>query len=410
MTRAARRLHVVQSAVSQAIKRLEQEYGLQLLERRSDGVYPTAAGIELGHHAQRILDSVARLEEDMASYRGHSKGVANVGVVSTLAATLVAPLVRAADHELPEVKLRVKEGVAGELLEALRLARLDLVAVVSPVEVEELTFVSTGELDLYFIVPPGHSFADRDEVAFADSAGELWISFSPSNPARRWLDDNSRKAGFRPLIAAEIETFTQMKAFVEAGHGITLAPRELVAQELELGVLVAVHPGRPRTEGRPRIRLRPASGAPAGGGRETSPRRTTSGTDLGSAARLILPSAEEQSVVERCSVEGAAAVGRDEDRVLEPDAGTAAHAGDPDERLDREGHPLLRASPSRRREGPRRCRAARWRRCPTPWPMKRLMKLSAEAALRPAASRTAAATSSLVLPARIAAVAAVSPS
>ena len=50
----------------------------------------------------------------MASYRGHSKGVANVGVVSTLAATLVAPLVRAADHELPEVKLRVKEGAAGD--------------------------------------------------------------------------------------------------------------------------------------------------------------------------------------------------------------------------------------------------------------------------------------------------------
>jgi DNA-binding transcriptional LysR family regulator len=245
MTRAARRLHVVQSAVSQAIKRLEQEYGLQLLERRSDGVYPTAAGLELGGHAQRILDSVARLDEDMASFRGHSKGVANVGVVSTLAATLVAPLVRAADQELPDVKLRVKEGVAGELLEALRLARLDLVAVVSPVEVEELTFVSTGELDLYFIVPPGHSFADRDEVAFADAAAELWISFSPSNPGRRWLDDNSRKAGFRPLIAAEIETFTQMKAFVEAGHGIMLAPRELVAQELELGVLVAVRPVEP---------------------------------------------------------------------------------------------------------------------------------------------------------------------
>jgi DNA-binding transcriptional LysR family regulator len=181
----------------------------------------------------------------MASYRGHSKGVANVGVVSTLAATLVAPLVRAADQELPDVKLRVKEGVAGELLEALRLARLDLVAVVSPVEVEELTFVSTGELDLYFIVPPDHSFADLDEVAFADTAAELWISFSPSNPGRRWLDDNSRKAGFRPLIAAEIETFTQMKAFVEAGHGIMLAPRELVAQELELGVLVAVRPVDP---------------------------------------------------------------------------------------------------------------------------------------------------------------------
>lgn len=80
MTRAARRLHVVQSAVSQAVKRLEQEYGLQLLERRSDGVRPTAAGEEMRRHARRILDSVARLEADMASYRGHAKGVVNVGI------------------------------------------------------------------------------------------------------------------------------------------------------------------------------------------------------------------------------------------------------------------------------------------------------------------------------------------
>ena len=68
--------------------------------------------------------------------------------------------------------------------------------------------MSTGELDLCFIVPPGHPFADREQVAFAEAADELWISFPPSNPGRRWLDDNCRKAGFRPLIAAEIETFT----------------------------------------------------------------------------------------------------------------------------------------------------------------------------------------------------------
>jgi DNA-binding transcriptional LysR family regulator len=240
MTRAARRLHVVQSAVSQAVKRLEQEYGLQLLERRSDGVHPTPAGEELGRHAQRILDSVARLEEDMASYRGHAKGVVNVGVASTLAARLVTPLVRAVDEQLPDITLRIKEGVAGELLESLRLGRLDLVAVVCPVDAEEMKLVMTAELRLCFVLGRNHRLADRREIAFAEVAGEPWISFPKSNPARRWLDDNSRKAGFRPRISAEIETFTQMKAFVEAGHGIALAPAEFVAHELALGLLCAV--------------------------------------------------------------------------------------------------------------------------------------------------------------------------
>lgn len=240
MTRAARRLHLVQSAVSQAVKRLEYEYGLQLLERRSDGVHPTSAGEELGRYAQKILDNVARLEEEMASFRGHAKGVVNVGVTSTLAPSLVAPLVRVVDEELPDVTLRVKEGTAGELLEALRLGRLDLAAFVSPIDPEDLHAVTVGELDLAFVVPPDHRLADRDVIPFCEVVDEPWISFPKSNPARRWLDDNSRKAGFRPVIAAEIETFTQMKAFVEAGHGITLLPAEFVAQEVELGILCAI--------------------------------------------------------------------------------------------------------------------------------------------------------------------------
>jgi DNA-binding transcriptional LysR family regulator len=240
MTRAARRLHVVQSAVSQAVKRLEQECGLQLLERRSDGVYPTPAGEELGRHAQRILDCVARLEEDMASYRGQAKGVVNVGIASTLASRLAAPLVRAVDERLPDVTLRLKEGVAGELLESLRLARLDLVAVVSPVDAEGMQFVPTGELALCFIVSPGHRLADRRDIAFCEVADEPWISFAKSNPARRWLDDNGRRAGFRPAVVTEIETFTQMKAFVEAGHGIALAPSEFVEHEVALGLLRAI--------------------------------------------------------------------------------------------------------------------------------------------------------------------------
>jgi DNA-binding transcriptional LysR family regulator len=246
MTRAARRLHLVQSAVSQAVKRLEDEYGLQLLERRSDGVHPTPAGVELGAYAQRILDCVGRLEKEMASYRRHAKGVVHVGVASTLASTLVSPLVRGADEAVPDITLHIREGTAGELLEALRLGRLDLVAFVSPIDPEELQVVNVGELDLAFVLPPNHRLADREVIAFREVVDEPWISFPKSNPARRWLDDNSRKAGFRPVIAAEIETFTQMKAFVEAGHGIAILPADFVSQEVELGRLCAVPSVEPK--------------------------------------------------------------------------------------------------------------------------------------------------------------------
>src|SRR5262249_18193040 len=155
---------------------------------------------------------------DMASYRGQAKGVVNVGIASTLAARLATPLVRAVDELLPNVTLRLKEGVAGELRESLRPGRLDLGAVVLPGDAGGRQLVAPGELALCFIVSPGHRLAERREIAFSEVAEEPWISFPKSNPARRWLDDNGRKVGFRPVVVTEIETFTQLKAFVEAGH------------------------------------------------------------------------------------------------------------------------------------------------------------------------------------------------
>jgi DNA-binding transcriptional LysR family regulator len=231
MTRATKRLHIVQSAVSQAVKRLEQEFGEQLLERRSDGVRPTPPGVVLANGARRILDAVDRLEAEMATHRGQPKGVVNVGVMSTIAPVLIAPLVRTMDIGLPDVRLRLKEGVAAELMEGLRLGSLDLVVTIGFVPPEDMTPVDVGRLALCVVVPSQHPLAENRTAQLEEVAEESWITFPPPNPARRWLEENGRRGGFRPIISAEIETLTQLKAFVEAGHGIALLPHEVVTLE-----------------------------------------------------------------------------------------------------------------------------------------------------------------------------------
>jgi DNA-binding transcriptional LysR family regulator len=247
MTRATKRLHIVQSAVSQAVKRLEQEFGEDLLERRSDGVRPTPAGVVLATGAQRILDAVDRLETEMATYRGQPRGVVNIGVMSTIAPVLIAPLVRTMDIRLPEVRLRLKEGVIGELVEALRLGSLDIVVTIGSVAPDEMTSVDSGRLPLCVVVPGGHRLAKHRSVRLEDVIDESWISFPAPNPARRWLEDNARRAGYRPVVSAEIETLTQLKAFVEAGHGIALLPQAVVTLEERTNALasIPVEPGSP---------------------------------------------------------------------------------------------------------------------------------------------------------------------
>jgi DNA-binding transcriptional LysR family regulator len=240
MTRAARRLHVVQSSVSQAVKRLETEFGVELLERRSDGVRPTAAGAELAWHARRVLEGAARADAAMASFRNQGKGVVSIGMGRTLSPIVLASLIRRADAELNAVTLRVEEGITSHLLEAVRLGRLDLALVVMPLDPEGLEVVTTGTLELFFVLPKEHRLADRAEITLAELREERWVAFPPSNPSRRWVEDNCRRAGFRPHISAEVESMAQLKAFVEAGHGVALLPRKVVELELLADRLVAL--------------------------------------------------------------------------------------------------------------------------------------------------------------------------
>src|SRR3954451_20340886 len=78
VTKAARRLSLVQSAVSQAIARLEREAGLELVERRRDAVRPTEAAAALAVHAHAILRAVARAERGLAAFRGLERGTVHL--------------------------------------------------------------------------------------------------------------------------------------------------------------------------------------------------------------------------------------------------------------------------------------------------------------------------------------------
>ena len=111
ITAAAGELHLVQSAVSRATKRLEDEFGLTLLERTPDGVTPTPAGAYFARHAEAILAGVAAAESDMAAHRDSASGRVRVGFLTSALPPLLAPL-RPPARTPPAHPRRVRGGVA----------------------------------------------------------------------------------------------------------------------------------------------------------------------------------------------------------------------------------------------------------------------------------------------------------
>jgi len=236
-TRAAERLHLVQSAVSMAVKRLEREVDLVLLERRPRGARPTRAGAALADHGRIILNSVTRARQDMDAYRGLSKGTVSIGILPTATPLLLASLLRRLRLLHPGLEVHVEESTVRELVDRVRLGELDLAVLFLPAATEDLTVVEIGQVELAVAIPPDHPLAHRRKLRLATLADELWISFPDPNPGRRWLEDACSTAGFRPRVVTEVEMLAQLKTFVEAGAGLGMVPLNAAAAERRAGLL-----------------------------------------------------------------------------------------------------------------------------------------------------------------------------
>jgi DNA-binding transcriptional LysR family regulator len=231
VTRAAQQLHLVQSAVSQAVKRLERELGVVLLERRPDGVRPTEAGALFADHARLIVNAADHARRDMNAFRELARGSVRVGIVYAAVPAVLAPLLRAAADEQPGVELEFEEGLATALASRIRLGYLDLGIFFLPLDEHGLEVTELASLELGLLVPRGHRLARRRRVAMRDVPAETWVTFPPGNPGRAWLDETFEAASAAPGALVEVQTLGAVKAFVEAGRGLALLPRGAVQED-----------------------------------------------------------------------------------------------------------------------------------------------------------------------------------
>ncbi|HUZ89786.1 MAG TPA: LysR family transcriptional regulator [Candidatus Acidoferrales bacterium] len=236
-TRAAERLHLVQSAVSHAVRRLERELGVALIERHQSGARLTTAGSDLLPHARMVLMAVERTRQEGEAHRGLAKGRVGLGILPTATPLLLARLLRVSRERYPGIQIQVVEDQAATLCERLREGRLDLALVMLPFELGGLAVVELGLARLGLAVALHHPLASRASARLADLAGESWVTWTRTNPGRHWLDETCRIAGIVPHIAREIETVAELKAFVIAGIGVAIIPRAAAVPEAAAGQL-----------------------------------------------------------------------------------------------------------------------------------------------------------------------------
>ncbi len=226
-TRAAESLPLSQPSLTNQIRRLERELGVELFIRTTRRVRLTPAGEDFVKAAQQILNLVEAAQLEMHEFSGLKRGRVLLGTIPTVGAFSLPPLLAEFRSLFPGVELALQEEGSDVLLQLLLDEAIDLAIVTAGEEhpsgaLERRCLVVD---EMVALLPDSHPLADRQAVALPELANEQFVLFKPGYGLRRVVLDACAAAGFQPKIAFETAQRETIYAMVQAGLGITLLPR-----------------------------------------------------------------------------------------------------------------------------------------------------------------------------------------
>lgn len=239
LTEAARRLGVAQPALSQHVLALEAELQTRLLERGARGVRLTPAGLTLLEHALVVTRDVERTKEAVSAGGTELVGRVAIGLPTTVAIVLGAPLLKAAFAAYPRVHIHLVESHSGFLQEWLRSGRLDLAILFNIADADEFEVEPLLVEDIHLVSAAGT--AGRKRRIRLPELEKLDL-LMPARPhgLRQLLDGSiSVMSGRMAPVRAEIDALPTLKRMVQAGLGHTIFPLAAVIEELAAGTLIA---------------------------------------------------------------------------------------------------------------------------------------------------------------------------
>jgi DNA-binding transcriptional LysR family regulator len=223
-TRAAARLHMAQPPLSQQIAGFESELGLSLFHRTTRRIELTSLGRELLPEARAIVDSVERFSQRTEARRRGELGELKLSVISGLATSELAELLRGFRAENPGLKVSLEVHPSVWQLQAFRDSTLDAGFLSLPEqELMGLGAIRVLEGRMSLAVPKDHPLASKDRASWNDLDGQpmIWVEAgSIVGDYYSGLRKRCRQAGFEPQVTQYAPNGATQVWMVSAGLGI----------------------------------------------------------------------------------------------------------------------------------------------------------------------------------------------
>jgi DNA-binding transcriptional LysR family regulator len=239
-SRAAEHLARTQPAISIAIKKLEEEIGVPLLDRARKNVALTDAGEVMFEYAQKIISLRSEAVSSIKELRQLHRGKVTVGANESTSLYFLPNVILSYRQQYPQVKVEVHRTFSEQLPRLVKEHRVDFALLAYDPQDSQLESFIVLQDELVLIMNPKHRLAKKQKVTVHDLGGETFLAHNVKSPAREKVIQFFRDHQVPLNISIELATIETIKRFAELSLGVAFAPLMCVQEEIQSGKLVTV--------------------------------------------------------------------------------------------------------------------------------------------------------------------------
>lgn len=238
-TAAARELRLTQSAISHAIRLLEETLECRLVHRGSRQVVLSNHGMELLPHAEVIEQRMKQARTMVRSLDGSRRGTLRIGCPSLVSRFILPGLLREFQQFWPQYEIKVLPGESPAVMELLQSAEVDLGLIVAPDADAPVVTLPVFEDEIHFVVAPTHPWAARG-VGWQKSPRQTFIISTRQSYTWQLVKEALGTAGRPPGTLMELGSSEAVRELALTGYGVGICAAWTVAGELADGQLISV--------------------------------------------------------------------------------------------------------------------------------------------------------------------------
>jgi DNA-binding transcriptional LysR family regulator len=243
-TETAHELGQTQSAISHAMRALEQDLGCRLVDRMGKTVLPTQAGEQLLSHAEGILQQMTTARAELGRLGKWGSSRLRIGASTTACQYVLPAVLREFKESFPQCAVSILAGDTPEHIEALRNHQIDLAVTLEPRQNEPLESRHLFTDELQFLLSPLHPWARNRRVNREEIARQNYILYQKKSYTFQMIEAYFREEKIVLYSLLELGSIEAIKEMIKLGLGIGILAPWTAREEIEEGSIVALPLGR----------------------------------------------------------------------------------------------------------------------------------------------------------------------